>query len=476
VAKKTIESPHQPRLGRTERRLLVAFAVVLLLLLGYAGYRWALARAVDAELDRIRANGYPATTAELEEWIGEPDDNLAPDVLALATRIVQPTGTEADLVPLLGAADAPPPGQPWPPEMRKAAADVLRRNQTVIDRLRALDWSHEARYIGDVTRDFDAAMPDYNALRDAANLLCLHAVFAAQRGGSDEAARSLQAVLELAHSMRDEPTILDHLVRWAIELLAISTLEEVMALIEHDPRQLANLSDALAVADPGAGVRRALIGERAITYDQFNDPEALAAQIGMSDFLLFTPPRDLTFAEESWLHVYSGSGLSELDQLAWLDYMREMMQVVERPTWEWLDQAKKLEPRITDASEWRVGLHFETPVTRALSGFLEDIARRRAALGALAVERYRLAHGVLPEALDDCVPAFLDAVPLDPHTGDPIRYQVESDRFTVYTVGEDKTDDGGVDEDNPPAGSEHYGPGTDITFTVPLERSPAVSE
>jgi hypothetical protein len=68
----------------------------------------------------------------------------------------------------------------------------------------------------------------------------------------------------------------------------------------------------------------------------------------------------------------------------------------------------------------------------------------RASAAAIAVTLYRMDHaGAMPPTLEDCVPAFLPAVPEDPATGGPLLFQVTHDAFTIYSVGLDKRDDGG---------------------------------
>jgi len=72
---------------------------------------------------------------------------------------------------------------------------------------------------------------------------------------------------------------------------------------------------------------------------------------------------------------------------------------------------------------------------------------------SLAVERYRLANDALPDSLSTLVPKFLDAVPIDPFDGQPLRYKKLAKGCVVYSVGEDGKDDGGDEK-------------KDITFTV----------
>jgi hypothetical protein len=69
-----------------------------------------------------------------------------------------------------------------------------------------------------------------------------------------------------------------------------------------------------------------------------------------------------------------------------------------------------------------------------------DLAR-----AAIALERYRLAHGEYPESLDALAPQFIAKLPHDIINGQPLHYRLTTDgRFALYSVGWNETDDGGV--------------------------------
>jgi hypothetical protein len=70
-------------------------------------------------------------------------------------------------------------------------------------------------------------------------------------------------------------------------------------------------------------------------------------------------------------------------------------------------------------------------------------AQLRLALSAIAVERYRLALGKLPDALGDLVPKYLPSVPEDPFDGQPIRFKHVEEGYVIYSIGPDGIDDGG---------------------------------
>ena len=103
------------------------------------------------------------------------------------------------------------------------------------------------------------------------------------------------------------------------------------------------------------------------------------------------------------------------------------------------------------------------PLSHITSIELRTIAYLRTARTALAVMRYRLAAGRLPDALTDLVPIYLDTVPVDPYDGKDLRYEKLGVGFVVYSIGQDMRDDGGTE--NPPRRTKES-PTWDVTFTV----------
>jgi len=61
----------------------------------------------------------------------------------------------------------------------------------------------------------------------------------------------------------------------------------------------------------------------------------------------------------------------------------------------------------------------------------------------LAIRLYHRDHGVWPDTLDQLVPEYLPAVPIDPHSGKSLIYRPSGDSFVLYSVGKDRTDNAG---------------------------------
>jgi hypothetical protein len=82
----------------------------------------------------------------------------------------------------------------------------------------------------------------------------------------------------------------------------------------------------------------------------------------------------------------------------------------------------------------------EGPIRRV---FMRD-AEVRVLQIMVALHQYRQETGDWPMQLEDLVPDFLSTVPPDPFDGEPLRYQRETQ--VVYSVGPNRTDDGGSRE------------------------------
>lgn len=74
-----------------------------------------------------------------------------------------------------------------------------------------------------------------------------------------------------------------------------------------------------------------------------------------------------------------------------------------------------------------------------------NLAIHRTSIAALAVERFRRANaGQAPRSLEELVPAYLAAVPMDPFDGKPLKYKLDAGGYVIYSVDRDRADDGGV--------------------------------
>jgi hypothetical protein len=105
--------------------------------------------------------------------------------------------------------------------------------------------------------------------------------------------------------------------------------------------------------------------------------------------------------------------------------------------------------------DWFLGHLDEDDLRRVFSKSIESLrgiikrvmiieAGKKMTITAIALERYRMRHGNLPEDLSGLVPEFLTAIPRDPVDGRALRYhRSANETFLLYSVGEDAVDNGG---------------------------------
>ena len=62
---------------------------------------------------------------------------------------------------------------------------------------------------------------------------------------------------------------------------------------------------------------------------------------------------------------------------------------------------------------------------------------------SLALKRYKQVHGQYPDQLQQLVPNELEMLPRDPFSGEPFHYKKEGNGFRLYSIGQDRVDNGG---------------------------------
>jgi hypothetical protein len=97
----------------------------------------------------------------------------------------------------------------------------------------------------------------------------------------------------------------------------------------------------------------------------------------------------------------------------------------------------------------------------------ESLAGTRASVGAVAVARYSRAHdGTYPASLRVLVPEYLTGPLIDPYTGTDLKYLHNAHGYKVYSVGNNRKDDGGSWDDRSDLQESRRGDPPDIGMAV----------
>jgi hypothetical protein len=415
------------------------WAILVFLLAGglhFASLRHHWRAEFHKRVEAIHAAGYPVTGEELDAWYPWPQagENAAFWITGAAT--LQQKLDQEDwkpLEPLVGrGSERQPPAEPLSADLKKLLEQFLQGNSKALGSLHDAAAIPECRYPMDLSQGPYVLMTHLPDVREGCRLLCLEAVLHAENKDPNGTAKAIEAVLHVAQSLDKEPVMISHLVRMAGANVAGVALERALNQIEFTDGQLAGLQKAFCDVRASDGSLRALAGTRCLYLTAFERPQALDRQ--SFDHL---PPMPL-------LEVYDALGLSAREGTIFLDYVDECIQIVQLPTFERSAAIGAAEARVRA----RRGLFLREIgyMSFLIRREMQELAWIELAATAVAMERYRLARGSLPETLDQLAPAGLAVVSQDPFDGAPLRYRRLDRGFVIYSVGEDGKDDGGKEE------------------------------
>ena len=366
---------------------------------------------------------------------------------------------ELKLMPIVGSAELPPRTEPLSDDTKSRVAQHIADNQQALELLHTGAAAEYFRYPVDFGDGIGTLMPHLNELKKGAKLLNLEAVLYAEKGKPQLATDSVISSLGIARSLTKEPMVVSQLVRISCQALNASILEHLINRTDFTDEQLAELSQAVAEADDPAAMARGYVGERCFAIDTFKLPYSKIRHV--SSF----PSRRPTVGVLSFV-LYKATGTKSMDLLIYLDFLDNYIRATQVPLHLRQDAVQAIEAKLTTLSKAHIFLHLFPPTfARYTILDLANVSYLRAAQASLAIQRYRLAIGKIPDTLGDLAPTYLDAVPSDPFDGNDLRYKKLVTGFVVYSIGEDGSDDGG--KERPPT-RQRTGDAVnyDVTFTV----------
>lgn len=278
-------------------------------------------------------------------------------------------------------------------------------------------------------------------LRTVMRALGFQARVHAQEGNFGAAWQSLTRMLLAARSIGDDCATVPLLVRMAGTSILAQNTEIVLAMGPTEDNHLQLLQNLVKLESQESLFYRLLRGERAFV-DRCHE-ELSAGIISYSNLAGASGLSEGSFGGllgEYYLRFSYGSIMSRRAQYL-RHFNRIQSQLAESPdnTITLLIQEEGMHKVSHPLVREQIELTY-----RLAKAYASYAAKLRCLLVVLALERYRLRHGAWPKSLDDLVPEFLEAVPLDPFDGQPLRYATPPEGRVVYSVGMDRSDNGGV--------------------------------
>jgi hypothetical protein len=357
---------------------------------------------------------------------------------------------------------------------------------------------------------FDVPLPHLAREKSAVQALCADTVLALHEHRLDDAMADLVAGTALVDQLRQEHLLIGQLVRIADAAILQGAVWEALQADGWSDAQLAAIQTGWESPRFLAGMVQAYEMERAITCTYY-DSDRYSNRKLLETIVSVQPINS----------VFSGGGNGTTDGFlsgllnAFADGTQKLRMTLHLVLWRiaWADQdqlfyCQTMQKLIVDgrsAVKKRTvsssllpnqsaddELPFGTPARTSRSGYdrlryllsltaadpsvfqksadraVREETQSEMILAAIAIKRYQLRQGRLPETLAALVPEFLREVPRDWFNGQPLHYRPNADgTFLLYSVGEDGKDDGGNPRSRISVALPSFYNGRDLVWPMP---------
>ncbi|MDP7304534.1 MAG: hypothetical protein QGG09_15625, partial [Pirellulaceae bacterium] len=221
----------------------------------------------------------------------------------------------------------------------------------------------------------------------------------------------------------------------AINGIAADLTGRLLPHVDFSDEDLVQLQQVFRQNDFKSGLAHSLVGERVMGSEAFKSPAAaFGADSGIpTNRFIRGSNEDLAFYLEIQTDLRDAVELEYPDALDGVEIANDKLRA-------------KISTPLGRMRYVMTGLTLPA-VASAASAAARGDGSNRCIDAAIAIERFRRREGRLPESLDELIPEFLEAVPMDPFDGQPIRYLVKKDAYLIYTCGRDRADGGGIEDE-----------------------------
>lgn len=441
AASRLDSSSHRIGLG-----LLIGFPILFALLGGaIAG---GFEHAAHANVLRARAEasaaGLPISFAEIPMPTVPDEQNAAPIYWQAQKLLVGPLNDPYTLVTKGWDSNAKA-------EDRTAAIAALPKLQPLFDLLAQLSSRRLCDFHRDWSKGPDLVLPEYAYMKGCVRILALRAELQDRHGDWKAALESLGTADRIGKDAAGDPILIGLLVRDACRMIVDREYEEMIGRHSHDRAFLAAIAPQLRAQTYVPDLRRVIGGEIAMSmaatrarswesqtsdYDPRYDGPSLEQRIARSDAPFVRDSIDASFLRHS------------------TQEWREMP--TDPHDWQAIQVAMGHKEAAIEADHSAAN-YFAQEFSPTFLQSMDSVglvqAHDRLLVASVRLLRARLETGKLPSYL----PTSLGEFRLDPFDGGLLRYQPLKSGFKIYSIGQDRTDDGGRRRSpNDPGSQEHY--------------------
>ena len=447
--------------------LIAAFLLVEHLRGAWALKRWKA---------RMAAHGEKLSIDKLAPAALSPDDNGMPQLLWVAgqlgpfpTHLLPPGSRPAAVGKLMVVTrvnewrvrEGKRTNANWV-EVAENVSACEQRIDAALEALQSAGFNANLYYRGGFN---GLSLNHFSRIKSLAQFLSVAALHDLHQSQIDAAFRKLQGLLAVPEVLKHEPTLISQAVRMGTMQTAFATTWQALQSDGWCDAHLAALQDSWGAYDFLGPIDNAFGMERAMAVIEYErcrstdlplgsmfDQGGPAAPPPTPSLLSWDwvgemfDPRERVFAP-IWKFAWSRQDelhYCKMVQAALELHRKGMVSNAGIPAFSGVERMESA----TLGPYGNLRFFFGRMLTGSLAGLIRRawMAQTTAEITrtAIAIKRYELREGKLPDTLEALVPEFLSRVPVDYMDGKPLRYCIESDgEFVLYSVGVDGLDSQG---------------------------------
>jgi hypothetical protein len=384
-------------------------------------------RKLKAVSTRLERDAIPLSWHELYAQFPDVDAHRAAQSTFFAaldglTNLPSLSDEQRETLPVEGLAELPEIGSNVPPQIISSLDARLRDAAPALEALRGA-VANDPFWLIPPTNAFNVpTLSRLATVRQAARLFNMSAILHSERGEPLPATQAVLDGIRLAQAPHRGSLLIDELVRFACEGLAIRSLEYALAKTAPPLDRLRELQSEMS---EHADMRTGILGEIVYTKQIYAGMSALSR----SDMETMIELSD----SEPWQYVIAylpvSSGWLRMNEAYHLELLHHVAQTWHLP-WQ------SFTNRYAEASDSIPWPYFLPNLSKDVYSSVKNRELRAAGAWrcgriAIAIERYSQEHGQLPDSLTNLTPEYLEHLPTEPFHGGPFEYSKEGNTGTL---------------------------------------------
>ena len=406
-------------------------------------------------------------------WFLTGKPNITTDYVAEFNRIVRPVADESlNAAPFYHKAaelsvekpeELPKPSEKTIAELtsdeRQQIQQWLNQNAEALEQIIAGNekpyyWQQYSSETGEL---LDILLPHLKGFRNLSYAFCWRAQLRASQGLLDKAFDDVKACYRLGRNLKGKKTLVEQLVAFAVENLAVQTTIIILNEHQEDIQNLTDLKKSFEqlMADENFLVRfetQPLVlydeTQKCFTEDRFGGGHLCLPEVSRISSLTGSDILNSLFEKKAWqasLHIlFTHPNKQETIKMI-QEYYDYCQSAAHRTPAQIKMQNIDIDKEYMEIIKGNILLQILAPAFNRIIVISHlNKAEAHALLTILASLHYRADKGVYPENLQELESSgYLKELPMDPYSDEPLVYRKTENGFTLYSVGLNFKDDGG---------------------------------